>query len=522
MIPRLALISLLSAFVILPGHSVTASEQPTAAQKTLEEVVGYVNQYCGVCHKVPPPDVMPKKDWPRVVQVMADLATERMGQELIPQEVIKHITAYYYGSAPDQLPKLPYFKNSNRVQTFESSALGKQSAIPLVININAVQLGTGNDAEFLICDAERNQVLLLALTDGAWQETVLAEVDMPSHTEVVDYDLDGDNDIIVASLGTMSQSDKATGKVLLLRQSAAGTFEREVLLEGVGRTTDARPVDLDNDGDLDLVVAVFGGGEVGGVIWLENLGSGKYLKHDIINASGVLNISLADLNDDGKTDINSLVAQEYEMVLALVNQGAGKFEQVAIAEAPHPMFGSTGMRVVDLDGDSDTDILFTNGDANDLQLDPKPYHGIQWLENKGDLVFQFHDIGRFYGTATAIAGDLDSDGDLDIVAGSWNNYWENPQRQSLIWFENDGKQNFTRQNIARQPQGIVSIELKDITGDDRLDIIAGVFRMDLLLKKMQGNSSPDHDPDSSSGGAGLMESRIVLLKNKVLSDPPHE
>ena len=509
---------LFSVFFISAGQPVAGSNDPSETTKSVDEVLGYVNQYCGACHKVPPPDVMPKKDWPRAVQIMSDLAAERMGREFISKEIIADITAYYYGFAPEILAKLPYTQNANQLQTFVSQDLGEQSATPLVININAVDLGTGHDAEFLVCDAERGQVILLARTGDIWQETVLATINMPSHTEVVDYDQDGDKDIIVSVLGTMSHSDGPTGKVLLLKQYTDGSFVMDVLLEGVGRTTDARPADLDNDGDLDLAIAVFGGGEVGGVIWLENLGAGRHVKHDIIKASGALNVSLVDLNSDGRMDIVSLVAQEYEMVLALINKGGGIFEQVALAEAPHPMFGSTGMSVVDLDGDSDPDILFTNGDANDLQTDPKPCHGIQWLENRGDLNFQFRDIGRFYGTASAIAGDLDSDGDLDIVAGSWNNYWEDPQRQSLIWFENDGNQNFTRQNIIGRPQGIVSIQLKDVTGDDRLDIIAGVFRMDLLLKKMKGNNSKEHDSDSAKTGLESLSTRILLLENKVLSN----
>jgi hypothetical protein len=304
----------------------------------------------------------------------------------------------------------------------------------------------------------------------------------------------------------MSPSDKLAGKVLLLRQDAHGKFAEEVIIEGVGRVTDARPVDLDNDGDLDLALAVFGGGKVGEIAWLENLGKGKHIKHDIISASGALNVSLADLNNDGKMDIVSLVAQEYEMVLALINQGKGKFQQIALAEAPHPMFGSTGMRVVDLDGDKDIDVLFTNGDAHDLQMDPKPYHGVQWLENKGDFNFQFHDVGRFYGVASAIAGDLDGDGDLDIVAGSWNNYWQDPKRQSLIWFENDGKQNFTRQNIISRPKSIVSFELTDVTGDGRLDIVAASFRMDSLIEQMKRNTA----------AADTLKPRLILLENKAL------
>jgi hypothetical protein len=170
-----------------------------------------------------------------------------------------------------------------------------------------------------------------------------------------------------------------------------------------------------------------------------------------------------------------------------MNRGQGNFEQSLLGRAPHPMYGFTGMSLADLDGDGDTDILMSNGDALDTQPDPKPYHGVQWLENRGKLQFQFHDIGRFYGAAVAAAGDLDGDGDLDVVAGSWLNFWDDPKRQSLVWFENDGDKGFTRRGILSRPTGIVALELEDVTGDDRIDVVAGVLRLDLMMRMMGGD-----------------------------------
>lgn len=496
---QLFVVSLLMALVVSPAHA--ASEATAEEPPTVEAVAAMVSEYCGSCHGVPPPGLMPKRSWPKVIQAMADLSAERMGQEYIPPEAVRHITAFYFGTSPEELPLLPYPETLDDALTFRTAEVGERSPLPMVINIVPADLGEHHGEGLLVCDAESNQVRLLVRTGSAWKEQVLAEVPVPIRTEVVDFDGDGDKDIVVAALGILPPSDELAGKVLLLRQDEQGGFDEETLLDGIGRTTDARTIDVDNDDDLDLVVAVFGGGSVGEIVWLENNGPGDYMKHVLLGVSGALNAAPVDLDADGRMDFVSLIAQEYESVVAFMNRGRGEFEQVLLARAPHPMFGFTGMTLADLDSDGDTDVLISNGDALDTQPDPKPYHGVQWLENRGDLQFQFHDIGRFYGAAVAAAGDVDGDGDLDVLAGSWLNYWDDPRRQSLVWFENDGNKGFSRRDILSRPTGIVALAFGDVTGDDRADIVAGVLRLDLMMR-MMGGEVPE--------GA---ETRMLLLES---------
>lgn len=517
-------ICLLAMLVIHAGspYAQTDNQSPLASSsppaKTVEEIIPLINQYCGACHKVPAPDVLPKKSWPAVIDSMAELGQKRFNREFIPKEQIRDITAFYYGSSPETLPLLPYIDTPGDSLDFAVYALKKESPLPLILNINAVDLGRGKGTEFLVCDGESKQLILLSNAAGGWREVPLASFDIPIHTDVVDYDQDGLMDIIVVDLGAFPPTDILAGKIFLLRQQASGEFVKELLLEGLGRATDARALDLDQDGDLDLAIAIFGGGNVGEVFWMENLGNGKYQKHMLLSLSGALNISPADINGDGKIDLISLVAQEHEMIVAFVNEGKGVFKAVNLARAPHPMFGSTSMIPVDLDGDKDIDILFTNGDAFDTQTDPKPYHGIQWLENHGNLKFQFHNIGRFYGAAVAAAGDLDLDGDMDIVVGSWVNFWDDEKRQTLVWYENNGRQQFTPHPITNKPAGIVTLALEDLTGKGRLDIIAGSFRMDLLASKLTDKNNDDQKTKATKESESLP--RIILLENSNLKKIP--
>ena len=503
----LCLVLVTAWLALLPTASGRAQDAPSPAPITLDQAIGLVNQYCGACHRVPPPDLMPKRDWPAAVQTMAELSERMRGHEFIPADVLPHIKAFYYGSAPAELPRLPYLAPAPSPVRFRASTLGATAAAPLVTHVSTGLSGAPTD--LLVSDAGRREVLRLWQEDGQWRERALGELVAPAHAQVVDLDGDGLQDVVVAELGEMAPSGKPVGKVVALLGEPSGTFLRRNLLEGLGRVTDVRAADLDGDGDTDVAVAVFGMNDIGGLLWLENRGGALY-RHNLTSLAGALGIDPVDLDDDGRLDLVSLISQEHEMVLAFRNLGGGRFEQMELARAPHPMFGSTSLRPVDLDRDGDIDLLFTNGDAFDLQTDPKPYHGVQWLENLGGLQFGFRDIGRFYGAVATAVGDLDGDGDLDVVASSWVNYWRDPGRHTLVWYENDGQQNFTAHGIASEPAGLTTLQLADMTGDGRLDIVAGAFRMDLLQEMLQMSVNEDTRPAPASAKE---HPRLLLFEN---------
>ncbi len=508
LLPTVLGLSWLALLASAPG---SAQEAPTPPPRTVQEVMDMVGQYCGSCHLVPPPDVLPKHSWPAAVETMARMSREIMGREFIPADAVPHITAYYYGSSPAALPRLPAVAPTDSPVAFRATAIGERADVPLVTHLGAGPGGAPGD--FLAADAGGHQVVRVWREDGRWKEDALARVEVPVHTQVVDLDGDGLLDIVVAELGELPPSEKRVGKVLMLRGLESGRFERRTILEDLGRVTDVRATDLDADGDLDLAVAVFGGGTRGEIVWLENRGGGEFVRHVLASMAGALNLDPVDLDGDGRLDLVSLVAQEHEMVLVFRNLGGGQFEQHMVARAPHPMYGSTFLAPVDLDQDGDMDLLFTNGDAFDLQTEPKPYHGVQWLENLGGMEFRFGEIGRLYGAATAAAGDIDGDGDLDVVASSWVNYWNEPDRHTLVWYENDGRQGFTAHPVASRPAGLVSLRLVDANGDGRLDILAAAFRMDLLLERMGYPFNAATRPATPGDAAASDSPRLLLFEN---------
>src|SRR5207237_8018061 len=121
------------------------------------------------------------------------------------------------------------------------------------------------------------------------------------------------------------------------------------------------------------------------------------------NRHGATHVPVADLNGDGKPDFVALMSQEHETVVAFLNEGGGRFRKETIYTAPHPSFGSSGIQLVDLDGDGDLDVLYTNGDSLDAPYLLKPYHGVQWLENTGSFPFTHHRLADVYAARRPLA-----------------------------------------------------------------------------------------------------------------------
>jgi hypothetical protein len=143
-------------------------------------------------------------------------------------------------------------------------------------------------------------------------------------------------------------------------------------------------------------------------------------------------------------------------------------------EGPDLTYGSSGLELTDLDADGDIDILYTNGDAFDNGF-VNPSHGVQWLENQGQLKFAFHRLTDLTGAYVATAGDLDLDGDLDIVAVSWlpsgvkpDNVLDKP-RASVICLEQVAPGQFVRHTLEQNETFHAAIELADFDHDGDLD-----------------------------------------------------
>ena len=124
---RFALCGMFALGHCLAGANVLAE----ASRRTVEQIVPLVEQHCGSCHPVPRPDVMPKSKWPLVVNSMAEVARQRAGKEVMPPDVVRDISALYYGSSPETLPRLPVLERSDSDLEFFRRDLGASASLPI-------------------------------------------------------------------------------------------------------------------------------------------------------------------------------------------------------------------------------------------------------------------------------------------------------------------------------------------------------------------------------------------------------
>jgi hypothetical protein len=260
-----------------------------------------------------------------------------------------------------------------------------------------------------------------------------------------------------------------------------------VIQAGLGRVADVQPGDFDGDGDVDLVVAEFGWRKTGRILLLENLGnkpddSGmqpEFRMRVLDSRHGTIHVPVTDLNGDGLLDFVALISQEHETVVAFLNDGQGGFRKEVLFAANEPSFGSSGIQLVDLDQDGDLDVLYTNGDTFD-SFYLKPFHSIRWLENRGTYPFADHFLAAMPGVFRALAGDLDGDGDLDIVAcalfpqGLFGHYSKD-DFDSLLWLEQTAPGTFERHSLEREICQHAALAVGDFDFDGDIDLAVGRF-----------------------------------------------
>lgn len=368
----------------------------------------------------------------------------------------------------------------SQVGAFVPRAIGSASAAnqpAWITDLTIADLDRDGRLDVVACDARTNRIVWLRQTEGLeFVEQPIGEtIAGPAHVEVLDFDDDGDQDVLVAGMGVVPPSTERTGTVTILENDGEQRFAMRTLLERTHRVTDVRAADLNGDGRRDLAIAQFGYYE-GQVQWLQNRGEWKFSEHPLIDLSGAVHAPIVDLNGDAQPDIVALISQEWEEVWGFENRGGGAFVGRILHGSTNRDYGSSGLSVADLNRDGHADLVYTNGDGFDYATPgSRPWHGVQWLQNDGRGNFRFRRIGDFAGAYSPCVVDLDADGDNDVVAVSAFNDWASREAASLVYFENDGREGFARHVLAHEPTHLVVAKAADLDNDGAVEIVTGSF-----------------------------------------------
>ena len=325
---------------------------------------------------------------------------------------------------------------------------------------------------------------------------------------VVDFDCDGRLDLMLGRLdGSVTRYEAAAR----WQGGKAPTFEFVTDdFEGILIVAQITPslhgantlvfADIDADGDKDLMWGDF---FEPGLLILENIGTCEspafsnrpvsFPRGDPLATSGYNASTFGDVDEDGDLDaIVGVLGGAYNPIttaaenLYLLTQEADGWRVVTRQLIDQIDIGAESVPAVgDLDGDGDPDLLLGN------KIDPRDPRTarIYRLENAGTegrpefrlaAALDIED-GCHYAPALA---DLDADGDLDLVVGTWN------EDVQVHW--NEGSRAAPR--FAAEPEPLVELsrgshaspDLADLDADGDLDLVAGESSGELNLWRNEG------------------------------------
>lgn len=262
---------------------------------------------------------------------------------------------------------------------------------------------------------------------------------------LVDVDNDGDLDIIVGSnVGTIWWFENIDGK----------TFKRHTLGENAMTYRGGVSVDLDGDGFID---------QVSGGTWYKDPGNKTDKWQRFENGALIAyDMQAADMNGDGKPEIIAMSEIEGTWIYFPGDKPDKKWKKVKAGDGVPGGIAPVG--IADIDQDGDLDII-----RSTVWLENVDGSGTKWTERKS-LRF-VNTLGKYAYSSRVFAIDMDKDGDIDVVQAESNH-----ENGRIAWIEKKDARgtNWYLHPVASETlQDMHSLCVADFDNDGDLDIFSG-------------------------------------------------
>ena len=269
------------------------------------------------------------------------------------------------------------------------------------------------------------------------------------------------------------QSD-GPGLVWKENKSKEGFGPSQVIDGYLGYNPSIATADFDSDGRSDIVV-----GDISNIYWYKNA-DGEFSKSRPFYPScvGSRSVATADVDSDGDPDIIDICEGTVGWYENKIGEDSGyRFSDSNRKTVATGLGNTATLAAGDLDEDGDIDIVYANGPGADEKK-------IAWLENKAqegalDLVSQEETIFADAARSVAVA-DLDLDGNLDVLSASGSS-------DTIAWYRNQissGKvtgDGFGGQRVITSkssfPYGITAADLDGDSDQDVLSALIGNYEI---------------------------------------------
>lgn len=269
--------------------------------------------------------------------------------------------------------------------------------------------------------------------------------------------------------------------VYWFRNDGKGGFERRFIVRDDPNRRLERHVivDLNGDGRLDVVMV---DNFLGDIVWFENPGKaalarGELWKKRFIakgNMLGSVDVAVADFDGDGRLDVVGAgwrLGNCFKLFRNPGNLNATEWEG-SVIDGGFP--GASSVNAGDVDGDGQMDVVATSRDSRMVVWYQaiRANSGLSWRRHVIDLTPSPEPV------FTKVV-DLNRDGRLDVVL-AWGGYLTIPEGKprpgSVVWYENAGRADdrvqWRKHVISHELPGAVDVLVADLNGDGREDVAA--------------------------------------------------